>query len=320
MLFTPAGEADLCSSSFQIMADEVLRITSITQLHDLIGVGKPRHPLISVIRNRDINLKEVPMEISLSANLYSIFLKGADCGVTYGRNHYDFEEGVMVFNPPNQRVTATENSKETGEKGWMIFCHPDMIRGTQLGSSIDDYSFFDYDAHEALHLSDDERRILTDCMEKIEDEINQRIDNHSQRVIVSGLELFLNYCARFYERQFNTRSTHHKTIVGQVNTILKEYRDSGNLTLKGFPSVQHLADHVHLSPNYLSDLLKKETGRSAKDHISEFIVGEAKTMLVTGVESVSQIAYELGFNYPHYFSRLFKAKTGMTPQEFRSQN
>jgi YesN/AraC family two-component response regulator len=186
-----------------------------------------------------------------------------------------------------------------------------------LGENIENYTFFSYDVHEALHLSDKEKKTISDCVDKIKEEYNERIDNHSQRVIVSTLELLLNYCSRFYERQFNTRTAQNKDIVTKVENLLKDYYKHGLLTEQGSPSLQYLADKVNLSHNYLSDLLKKETGRSAKDHINDFLVNKAKNLLLSTEDSVSEIAYELGFNYPHYFSRLFKTKTGVSPQKYR---
>ncbi|KAB2805466.1 helix-turn-helix domain-containing protein [Phaeocystidibacter luteus] len=303
------------------MSEEVIRIKSISQMHELVGAPKPNHPLISVVLNEDMGeYKSIPAGTSLSMNLYQIWLKGGHCGVQYGRKHYDFEEGVMTFTPPNQVMTMTEDTAVDGDGGWGIFFHPDLIRTSPLGENIDAYSFFNYESHEALHLSDKEKKTLRDCVDNIIEEITDRIDDHSQRVIVSNLELLLNYCARYYDRQFNTRTTAHKAIVTQVDAILKKYIDEGELSMNGQPSVNVLAERVHLSANYLSDLLKKETGRSAKDHINEFLIGRAKRALLTSQDSISEIAYELGFNYPHYFSRLFKAKTGLTPNEFRMQN
>lgn len=303
------------------MSDSLIRIKSITHLHDMIGAPKPNHPLISTMDGPMLSsLTPLPKGMSVSANLYQIWMKGGNCGVQYGRKHYDFEEGVMTFTAPNQTMTVTESSAMENEEGWVIFFHPDLVRPFPLWQNMEMYSFFSYESHEALHLSDKEKTMLKDTFQRISEEIAERIDNHSQRVIVSNLELLLNYIHRYYERQFNTRSTAHKTIVSQVNQLLKDYIDSGELSMNGQPSVQFLADQFHLSPNYMSDMLRKETGRSAKDHINEFLVGRAKTALLTTDSSISEIAYELGFNYPHYFSRLFKAKTGLTPQEFRQQN
>lgn len=302
------------------MSDEILRIKSITELHEIMGFEKPLHPLISVIDVSKLKITEDMLHVKISSNLYYIGMKSADCGLNYGRHHYDFAEGVLAFTAPNQVISIESTTDFDQENGWMLFFHPDLIRTTPLGENIDDYSFFSYDTHEALHLSDKEKQTLIDCVENIKGEYNERIDNHSQRVILSSLELLLNYCLRFYERQFNTRTAQNKDIVTQVENILKNYYKSGQLVDYGPPSLQFIADKVNLSHNYLSDLLKKETGRSAKDHINDFLVDKAKTLLLSTEDSVSEIAYSLGFNYPHYFSRLFKNKTGHSPHKYRELN
>jgi AraC-like DNA-binding protein len=257
--------------------------------------------------------------VRVVSNFFAVWLKTTDCGIEYGRNHYDFEEGALVFTAPQQVVSVSGEVAED-EAGWMLFFHPDLIRSTGLGEKIDQYTFFSYEIHEALHLSDAEKATITQCIQNIKEEYEQRIDDHSQSVIVSNVELLLNYCSRYYARQFNTRTTANKDLLTRFERVLKDHFDSGQLIKKGIPTVQDLAGEVHLSADYLSDLLKKETGRSAKDHINDFVVEKAKYLLLNSQDTISGIAYELGFNYPHYFSRLFKAKTGQTPQEFRSLN
>lgn len=204
--------------------------------------------------------------------------------------------------------------------GWGLFFHPDLLRGTSLGMKMKDYTFFSYETSEALHLSDKEKEILYDCIQKIETELQENIDHHSQTLIVSNIELLLNYCQRYYGRQFITRKNSNRDIVAQVENVLKGYFFSDTLKMEGLPTVSDLADKVNLSPNYLSDLLKKETGMNTKDHIHHFLIEEAKNILLSSNKSVSEIAYELGFEYPQYFSKLFKQKTGNTPQEFRNLN
>jgi YesN/AraC family two-component response regulator len=202
----------------------------------------------------------------------------------------------------------------------MLYFHPDLIRKTALGEKMDSYNFFNYEVYEALHLSQQEQNTLTQIVELIKSEIKERIDNHSQQVLVSNIELLLNYSVRFYERQFNTRSASNLDIVSKVEVLLKDYYRSNELIEKGQPTIKYLADKCHLSSSYLSDLLTKETGRSAKDHINDFLVEKAKNLLLSSTDSISGIAYTLGFNYPHYFGRLFKQKTGKTPQEYRQLN
>ncbi|MDJ1473717.1 helix-turn-helix domain-containing protein [Xanthocytophaga flava] len=302
------------------MNQEIQNIRSISQLHEVFGFDKPTHPLISII---DVSKWEIPARfvgVKYTSELYSIALKDKSCGLQYGRNSYDFHEGVLIFTAPNQ-VQSVMKAQELNEiQGWMLFFHSDLIRNTSLGQVIEDYRFFSYDVHEALHLSDAEQKTITDCMSLIQREILERIDNHSQTVICSSLELLLNLSKRYYERQFNTRSAQNSDVISQFHSLLNSYYKGGKFTEMGIPTIEYFSDKIHLSGNYLSDLLKKETGYSAKDQINNFIIEKAKTLLLSETEPVSGIAYSLGFNYPHYFSRLFKSKTGMTPQEYRKLN
>lgn len=302
------------------MNNEIPHINSLSQLHEMQGFEKPTHPLISIV---DVSQWEIPEEaigFKATSGLYSIALKDKSCGMQYGRNSYDFNEGVLIFTAPSQVQSVTKGQKLNEIQGWMLFFHPDLIRNTTLGKNIDQYKFFSYDVHEALHLSDSEQKNITDCVNMIKNEISERIDNHSQTVIASSLELLLNLSNRYYERQFNTRSAQNSDVVSQFQTLLKTYYKEGSFVSIGIPSIDYFADKIHLSPSYLSDLLKKETGFGTKDQINHFIIEKAKDLLLGETESVSEIAYSLGFNYPHYFSRLFKNKTGMTPQEYRQLN
>ena len=249
-----------------------------------------------------------------------ISLKDKSCGVEYGRNSFDFEEGVMVFSSPGQTYSATKVIQKGEIKGWMLYFHPDLIRNTNLGAIIDEYSFFGYDVIEALHLSEEEEATVEATVENIKSEYSQRIDNHSQRVIVSNLELLLNYCLRFYERQFNTRTNQSKDVISQFEYELKKYFKTEKHLESGLPGIQYFANLAHLSQHYFSDLIKKETGRTPKDHINDFVIEKAKSLLLGTEQSVSEIAYDLGFNYPHYFTRLFKSKVGHTPVEYRNLN
>lgn len=260
------------------------------------------------------------MGVKATTDFYCIAMKDASCGLEYGRNTYDFDEGVLMFTALTQVLQTTKPQSLGERKGWMLFFHPDLIRNTTLGQHIDDYHFFSYDVHEALHLSDAEQDTITESIGFIQSEIRQRIDNHSVRVVVSLLEVLLNYSLRFYERQFNTRHARNKDVVTQFEALLKAYYKEGKFTETGMPTIEYFAGRVYLSPSYLSDMLKKETGFTAKDHINNFIVEKAKDMLLSGDDSVSSIAYKLGFNYPHYFARLFKAKTGISPQDYRRAN
>lgn len=301
------------------MENQIIKFETVSDIHKSLGLEKPKHPLITIIDAKDFKVLPEMVGQRMSSGLFSVSLKDGHCGMQYGRGHYDFEEGVLIFMAPNQVITMTEEAQPNME-GWMLMFHPDLIRKYALGAEIDNYSFFSYEANEALHLSEEEQAVLSDCIRNIKEEYNQRIDDYSQKVMVSNIELLLSYCTRFYNRQFNTRSQQNSEIVTQVETHLKQYYESGQLSEYGVPSVQYFAEKVHLSANYLSDVLKKETGRSAKDHINDFLIKKAKSMLVNSGDSISEIAYALGFNYPHYFSRLFKTKTGVTPNKYRELN
>ncbi len=302
------------------MQKKTLEIKSISQLHQSMGWEKPSHPLISLIEAEKVAVPEEGVGTKIISDLYMISLKDKNCGVEYGRNHFDFDEGVMVFTAPKQIASVTKAIELGDIHGWMLYFHPDLIHGTSLSQHMDEYTFFNYEVYEALHLSEQEEKIITDCIQNIKQEYQQRIDNHSQRVIVSNLELLLNYCLRYYERQFNTRKKQSVGVVSQFEKALKQYFSANIHELEGLPSIQYFANKIHLSQHYLSDLLKKETGRSAKDHINDFVIEKAKNMLRGTNGSISEIAYSLGFNYPHYFTRLFKSKTGHTPLEYRSLN
>ncbi len=300
---------------------DILRVETISQMVDILGLEKPKHPLVYVVDMKKFCMPEevkTNPELKVSTGFYSIFLKDSDCALQYGRNTYDFNEGFMSFIAPGQ-VIGGASEGET-RYGWGLFFHPDLIRKSTLGTSIGGYHFFSYDVHEALHLSKKEEEILEDCISKIEFELDQNIDAHSQQLLISNIELLLNYCNRFYERQFHTRSDHHKDVVGTIEGEIKAYFENNIQQELGMPTTTYLAEKVNLSPNYLGDLLKKETGKNTKEHINDFVIDRAKTVLLNSDLNVSEIAYDLGFNYPHYFSRLFKQKTGMTPAKYRDFN
>jgi len=300
------------------MKTEIHHIKSISQLHEMQGLPKPTHPLISIV---DVSKWEIPEQwigFKSTTALYSVALKDKSCGMMYGRNMYDFEEGVMIFTAPNQVQQVTKAQKLNEINGWMIFFHPDLIRNSSLGNSIDKYKYFEYDIHEALHLSDAEQQTMTECANMIKNEISERIDNHSQSVITSSLQLLLNLADRYYERQFITRKQSNSDSISKIEKILKAYFSDANLKTNGLPTVKYLADQVHLSASYLSDLLKKETGMHAQDLIHYYLIEEAKNILLNTNLSVGEIAFSLGFEYPQYFSKLFKRKTGQTPIEYRT--
>lgn len=302
------------------MDDTIFRSRSIAELLNSMGLGKPAHPLIAVISNADLCLRAELVGMRFTSDMYCIALKDQGCGIDYGRNHYDFTDGVLIFTAPLQVFTVKKEQELNESQGWMLYFHPDLIRNTDLGAKIDKYNFFDYEVYEALYLSEEEEKTLKNILNMIENEINQRIDNHSQQVLVSNIELILNYSTRFYERQMNTRSAQNSDIVSKVEKLLKDYYKNNKLVDAGPPTIQYLADSCHLSASYLSDLLTKETGRSAKEHINDFLIDKAKHLLLSSNDSVSSIAYSLGFNYPHYFGRVFKQKTGLSPKDYRHVN
>jgi len=259
--------------------------------------------------------------MKVSLGFYSVMYKNLCPGtMRYGRNYYDFQEGTLFFTAPNQ-VMVMENLEESDDVyGWALIFHPDLIRGTSLNTKMKEYSFFSYDLYEALHLSDREQQKLGDIIKVIESELKQNIDKHSKTLIVSSIELLLNYCNRYYDRQFITRTVKNKDIISDFDRLLKNYFESDDIQSLGFPSIKYFAEQLHLSPNYLSDLLKKETSKNGTEHIQYHVVELAKDKLLSSSVSVNEIAYDLGFGYPQYFSKMFKKNTGMTPVEYRNMN
>lgn len=252
---------------------------------------------------------------------YTIFLKEVKCGdMTYGKNTYDYQEGTLVFLAPGQTAGVNSNGETYQPKGYALLFHADLIHGTSLGRHMQDYSFFGYQSNEALHISERERKIVFDCFTKIEYELQQSIDKHSKKLIVSNIEMLLNYCVRFYDRQFITRDNLLKGILERFDNLLTEYFQSDKLQTIGLPSVTHCASELNLSSNYFGDLIKKETGKTAQEYIQLKVIDLAKEKIFDHNKSVSQIAYELGFKYPQHFTRLFKQKVGYTPNEYRALN
>lgn len=280
-----------------------------------------KHPLVAVIDFGNAD-EQVAENTRISGDYYCLMFKRYDGNnVRYGRKVIDFNNGSLMCIAPNQVLELEYDLGDCTEKeGWGVFFHPDLIRNTSLQHKIKDYSFFSYDTSEALHMSEKEKQIFYDCVQKLDSELQENIDIHTQDIIVSNIELLLNYCTRFYARQFITRKSVNSSVVGQVENILAQYFATGKLAERELPTVKSLADKVNLSPGYLSDLLKKETGKNAQDHIHYYLIDEAKNILLSTDKSVSEIAYGLGFEYPQYFNKLFKQKTGKTPVEFRNGN
>lgn len=297
--------------------EEIVRIESVAQYNAMRGVPT-MHPLVTVI---DLSKAQPMPAQTFNFGLYAIYLKELKCGeLKYGRKHYDYQEGTLVFIAPGQVLGVQPGVKTFAPKGWALLFHPDLIAGTMLGKSIHDYSFFSYDVDEALHLSEKERGIAIDCFNKIEYELQQSIDKHSKTLIASNIELFLNYCVRFYDRQFITRDTVNKGVLEQFEDLLNGYFSADKPYQHGLPSVAYCADALHLSANYFGDLIKRETGKTAQEQIQQKTIEVAKERIFDYNKSVTEIAYSLGFKYPQHFIRLFKQKVGITPNEYRLMN
>ncbi len=299
------------------MDKQILHIENVCDYNELFGI-ETLHPLVSVIDMSQVH----PIRHSRQTfGFYAIFLKEVKCGdMIYGRQYYDYQEGTLVCLAPGQVIGFEDNGEVFQPKGWALLFHPDLIRGTALGQHMREYSFFSYEVNEALHLSERERELVTDCMRKIRHELEHDIDRHSKRLIVINIEVLLDYCLRFYERQFITRSHVNRDIVGRFEQLLDSYFADGRAQQEGLPSVRYCAEALCLSPNYFGDLIKKETGKTAQEYIQFKLIETAKDRLLDPVRTVGQVAYELGFQYPQHFTRLFKKITGLTPNAYRTQN
>lgn len=294
--------------------EDVIKLDAVDQYNKLFGM-ETLHPLVSVIDLSNATL--FPTHFRINYGVYALFLKDSKCGdIRYGRRMYDYQEGTVVCFAPGQVVTTQmEDGIKPAARG--ILFHPDLIRGTSLGKDIKQYSFFSYDSTEALHLSEQEKKILLDCLDKIEMELEHSIDKHSKRLISRNIELLLDYCMRFYERQFTTRAEVNKDILVKFDQLLDEYFQGEQTRREGLPTVKYFADKVCLSPNYFGDLIKKETGKTAQENIQNKIINLAKEWILGTDKTVSQIAYELGFQYSQHFNRIFKKSVGCTPNEYR---
>jgi len=276
------------------------------------------HPLVSVI---DFS-KAAPRQGSgMYFGFYAILLKDVKCGdMVYGRHTYDYQEGTLVFLAPGQVAGMNSNGETYQPKGYGLVFHADLIHGTALGRHMQDYTFFSYQSNEALHLSKRERDIVFDSFAKINYELEHAIDKHSKRLMVSTIELFLNYCVRFYDRQFITRNHAHLGILERFEQLLNAYYQTDKPQTLGLPSVAYCAGELTLSANYFGDLIKKETGKTAQEYIQMKVIDVAKERIFDRDKSISQIAYDLGFKYPQHFIRLFKQRIGQSPNEYRVQH
>ena len=297
--------------------EEVIKLDEIDKYNKLFGL-ETRHPLVSVV---DLSkATQWPEHCKINYGVYALYLKDTYCGnIMYGRQSYDYQDGTIVSFAPGQ-IVETKMIKDVQPNAHGILFHPDLIRGTALGQEIKNYSFFSYETREALHLSEEERETVMDCLHKIEIELKHNIDKHSRRLICANIGLLLDYCMRFYERQFTTREEVNKDIIVRFERLLDEYFDNETPLREGLPTVKYFADKVFLSANYFGDMIRKQTGQTASEYIQNKLIERAKEDLLATDKTTSEIAYGLGFQYPQHLSRMFKRITGCTPNEFRSQN
>ncbi|MDN3583881.1 helix-turn-helix domain-containing protein [Mucilaginibacter flavus] len=289
---------------------------SISELHRALGLPKPLHPLISLVDYSNITADTTELEKGMLFNFYKISYKKNFSGkVKYGQSHYDFDEGGLSFISPNQLITALEGEADYG--GYTLLIHPDFIRAYPLGKSIKNYGFFSYAVTEALYLSDKEKQVITGLFKNIETELDSAIDQISQDVLISQVELLLNYSKRYYNRQFITRKTASSELLVRFENLLAEYFDKGKPLTNGLPAVDDLAAALNVSAHYLSDMLRTLTGQNTQQHIHAKLIERAKDLLSSSVLSVAEVAYQLGFEHPQSFNRLFKTKTKLSPLDFK---
>ncbi|MDR4954369.1 helix-turn-helix transcriptional regulator [Chryseobacterium sp. ES2] len=292
-----------------------LKISSISELHSMLQLPKPLHPLVSLVDNTKMSIKKDMLKRSFILNFYKISYKYSTNGkMGYGQGYYDFNEGGMMFTAPGQVLSTDENAEYCG---YTLMVHPDFIRSYPLAKNIKNFGFFSYDTNEALHLSDQEKTIITGLLDNIGNELNTAIDEVSQDVIVSYMDVLLNYSNRFYKRQFITRKAVNNDLLTKMDVVLENYFNQQETLNKGLPTVEFLASTLNLSPHYLSDMLRNLTGLNAQQHIHEKLIEKAKEYLTTTGFSVSEVAYALGFEHPQSFNKLFKKKTDKTPLSYR---
>ena len=298
------------------MKDIAYKVQTIGQLHEIAGFEKPKHPLVTVIDYSKVDLNKGPGSGSFICSFYSVNYK-KHCDFIYGRQAFDHQEGTLLCTAPEQIITFNRKKETKSTEGWGLYFHPELIRKSPLGKRINDYSFFSYAENEALHLSEQEEQILLSLLRQMENEYNTNIDHYSHDLIISNIELLLNYCRRFYGRQFITRTNHNKDVIIRFEEFIIEYFNSDKLKENGIPTVKYCAEAMNLSPNYFSDLLKSETGKNTQEHIHYHLLEKAKNILISSDKSINEIAYQLGFEYPQNFSKLFKKKVGISPTLYR---
>lgn len=304
---------------------QIHRFSKISDYHKFVNIPAPQHPLISLVDYSKVTYSEEAKKLSLVQDYYTIGLKrNVPYKVYYGQQEYDFDEGLMTFVAPNQMISLKDNpnlsaDSEVKPSGWLLFIHPDFIWNTSLAKTMNSCDFFGYAINEALFLSEKEELMMIDILKKIEQEYQTNIDKFSQKIIVSQIELLLSYAERFYERQFITRNKPNHQLLEKVDILLTNYFRTNSLNESGLPTVEHISGELNISSNYLSNSLKSLTGMSTQEHIHSKLIEKAKEQLSTSQLSISEIAYNLGFEYPTSFNKLFKRKTEMSPLEFRKQ-
>lgn len=296
------------------MGGDFIKLDTVEEYNKLFGL-ETLHPLVSVIDLSEAT--RFPAHFTVNYGVYALYLKDTRCGdIRYGKQVYDYQDGTIVSFAPGQ-VAEVEMAEGVRPAAKGILFHPDLIKGTSLGQEIKSYSFFSYNSHEALHLSEEERDIITDCLAKVRRELVHPIDKLSRRLIARNIQLLLDYCMRFYNRQFVTRAEANKDVLSRFETLLDDYFLSGKTQAEGIPTVRYFAERVFLSPNYFGDLIKKETGKTPQEYIQGKIVDTAKEKLLGTEKSVGRIAEELGFQYSQHFNRVFKKNVGISPNEYR---
>ena len=289
---------------------------SISELLKDLGLPKPLHPMVALVNYEDIKVDTEDIGKGYVLNFYKISFKKHFAGqIKYGQGYYDFEEGGLSFTAPNQVIAAAEEEKNYG--GYTLLFHPEFIRGSPLAKTIGKYGFFSYSVAEALYLSDKEKKVIFSLFEAIGIELDTNIDHFSQDVMVSHIELLLNYSNRYYNRQFITRKIVHHDMIAKVEAYLSELFDGERSLFEGLPTVQQMSDHLHVSPRYLSDMLRSLTGKTTQQHIHNKLIEKAKDLLSTSDLTIAEIAYRLGFEHPQSFNKLFKQKTKVSPVGFR---
>jgi len=299
------------------MKNIVYKVQTISELHEIAGFEKPKHPLVTVIDYSKVNVNDTPESGSFVCSFYSVNFK-KHCKFVYGRQVFDHKEGTLHCTAPEQVITFDRKKEAGSSEGWGLYFHPELIRNTALGKKMNEYSFFSYAENEALHLSEQEKQTLLSILKQMENEYNTNIDHHSHDLIISNIELLLNYCRRFYGRQFITRTNQNKDVIVRFEEFIIDYFNSYKLKNNGIPTVKYCAEAMNLSPNYFSDLLKSQTGKNTQEHIHYYLLEKAKNLLVSSDKSINEIAYELGFEYPQNFSKLFKKKLGVSPTIYRT--